>query len=466
MINKIYKSIHNKYSRLFKFLFFLRYLAVIFFIFLILFLTIPNFFDYEKKEVIIKSYLLKNYDLKINSYENIKYNSLPTPHLELQNVDLDLNSNNLKLNSKKLNIYLKLMSIYNFDNLEVKKIIFNNSDLTFDVVNLKILTDYIYRLKKKLSFTNLELDIRKQNYSLINLKKIKFSNYGYRNNIIEGEVFKRKFKMSLKNNFKQINFKLLNTGIFVTIDFAEETNNPFLNGKLRAKILNSNLKFQFQHNGKMLKINNLFFRNKDLSFESSNIITHQPFFEFTSDFILKDFNTKILNSVNLKRLLKSKKLIKKLNSKNTISYNPGKFTRGMIESLNLNINFAYGTLVYSTNLLIPQGALNCRGDLNLVEEYYKANFDCSIKSEDKRKFLKNFSIKHKPKNEPFNLSFKGSLNISNNKINFENILMGKYLASKEDLKYFSNTFKEIVIKKDFLNIFRLENIKMFVLEIL
>ena len=92
-------------------MFFLRYLAVIFFIFLILFLTIPNFFDYEKKEVIIKSYLLKNYDLKINSYENIKYNSLPTPHLELQNVDLDLNSNNLKLNSKKLNIYLKLMSI-------------------------------------------------------------------------------------------------------------------------------------------------------------------------------------------------------------------------------------------------------------------------------------------------------------------------------------------------------------------
>ena len=312
----------------------------------------------------------------------------------------------------------------------------------------------------------MELDIRKQNYSLINLKKIKFSNYGYRNNIIKGEVFKKKFKMSLKNNFKQINFKLLNTGIFVTIDFAEETNNPFLNGKLRAKILNSNLKFQFQHNGKMLKINNLFFRNKDLSFESSNIITHQPFFEFTSDFILKDFNPKILNSENLKRLLKSKKLIKKLNSKNTISYNPGKFTRGMIESLNLNINFAYGTLVYSTNLLIPHGALNCNGDLNLVEEYYKTNFDCSIKSEDKRKFLKNFSIKHKPKNEPFNLSFKGSLNISNNKINFENILMGKYLASKEDLKYFSNTFKEIVIKKDFLNIFRLENIKMFVLEIL
>jgi len=429
-------------------------------------LTIPNLFDYEKKEEIIKSYLLKNYDLKINSYKDIKFNSLPTPHLEFQNVKLNLNSNNLKLNSKKLNIYLKLMSIYNFDNLEVKKIVFNNSDLTLDVGNLKILTNYMYRLKKKLSFTNLELDIRKQNYSLINLKKIKFSNYGYRNNIIKGEVFKKKFKMSLKNNFKQINFKLLNTGIFVTIDFAEETNNPFLNGKLRAKILNSNLKFQFQHNGKMLKINNLFFRNKDLSFESSNIITHQPFFEFTSDFILKDFNTKILNSVNLKRLLKSKKLIKKLNSKNTISYNPGKFTRGMIESLNLNIIFAYGTLVYSTNLLIPHGALNCNGDLNLVEEYYKTNFDCSIKSEDKRKFLKNFSIKHKPKNEPFNLSFKGSLNISNNKINFENILMGKYLASKEDLKYFSNTFKEIVIKKDFLNIFRLENIKMFVLEIL
>ena len=71
MINKIYKRIHNKYSTLFKFIFFLRYLFGIFFISVALFLLIPHFFDFKKKDEIIKNYLLESYGLKLNNYENI-----------------------------------------------------------------------------------------------------------------------------------------------------------------------------------------------------------------------------------------------------------------------------------------------------------------------------------------------------------------------------------------------------------
>ncbi|MDC0952566.1 hypothetical protein OAR89_02260, partial [Pelagibacteraceae bacterium] len=67
MINKTYKIIHNKYSSIFKFLFFLRYLFVIFIISFGLFLCIPKFFDYDKKEQIIKNHFFKNYNLKLNS---------------------------------------------------------------------------------------------------------------------------------------------------------------------------------------------------------------------------------------------------------------------------------------------------------------------------------------------------------------------------------------------------------------
>ena len=41
-----------------------------------------------------------------------------------------------------------------------------------------------------------------------------------------------------------------------------------------------------------------------------------------------------------------------------------------------------------------------------------------------------------------------------------------YQASEEDLKYFKDTFETLVFKKDFSNIFKLEKIKMFILEIL
>ena len=77
MINKIYKTINNKYSKFFKFFFFLKYLFAIFLIAILLFLSIPKFFNYEKKQDIISSFLKDNYNLEIKNYKTIKYNILP-----------------------------------------------------------------------------------------------------------------------------------------------------------------------------------------------------------------------------------------------------------------------------------------------------------------------------------------------------------------------------------------------------
>ena len=48
MINKFFKTIHNRYATFFKFIFLIRYLFLIFFLSFALYLTIPKFFDYEK----------------------------------------------------------------------------------------------------------------------------------------------------------------------------------------------------------------------------------------------------------------------------------------------------------------------------------------------------------------------------------------------------------------------------------
>ena len=65
MINKIYKIIHNKYLKFFKLFLFLRYIFLIFFIAISLFLLIPKFFDYEKKKDIIQNILIKDYDIEL-----------------------------------------------------------------------------------------------------------------------------------------------------------------------------------------------------------------------------------------------------------------------------------------------------------------------------------------------------------------------------------------------------------------
>ena len=81
MINKTFKTIHNRFSIFFKFVFFIRYLFVVFFVATLFFLLIPIFLII-KKEKIIYDYLFQSYDLKINEIETIKYQAFPVPQFK------------------------------------------------------------------------------------------------------------------------------------------------------------------------------------------------------------------------------------------------------------------------------------------------------------------------------------------------------------------------------------------------
>ena len=113
MINRIYKIINSKFSRFFKFVFFIRYLIAIFFVSVVFFLITPYFFDYKKKEEFIKLNLIKSYSLKIQKVDHIKYKFFPLPHLILSNVNGNLYSDETNLKAQRLILYPKLFSIYN-----------------------------------------------------------------------------------------------------------------------------------------------------------------------------------------------------------------------------------------------------------------------------------------------------------------------------------------------------------------
>jgi hypothetical protein len=448
MINKIYKRIHNKYSTLFKFIFFLRYLFGIFFLSVVLFLSIPYFFDFEKKDAIIKNYLLENYGITIIKYKNIKYNSLPRPNLEIQNIDANIQKNSIRMSIGSLNIYPNLLNIYNYENFKATKIVLDKNKILLSDLDLKILINYIYNLKNKLSFKNLDLRINTNNSSLINFKKINFSNYGYNKNIFIGELLDKKLKISISDNFNQINLKLLKTGV------------------LKSKLLNSNLKFNFEYDDKKIKIYNSYFRNRNLSFNNKGTITYQPFFSSNLIINIDDINMKFLKNINIDKIFFSKDLIKRFNTKNEINFKSKKLSRNLIDDLNLNINIAYGRLVYQKKIFISDNFLKCQGDINLLEEFPILYFDCSTVFKDQKKFFKKLKIKYKNKKELSKINFMGNINILNNKINFKNITVNQdYEATKEDLNYFKQSFENIFFDKDFLNIFNYEKIKEFILEI-
>ena len=466
MINKFYKTIHNKYSRFFEFIFFLRYLFGLFIAAFVLFLLIPNFFNFEQRVEVFKEHLVKNYSFKILRYEKIEFNSFPLPHIEIKNVLINPISSSTELNVKKLKIYPKFLNIYNFKNFQSKKIVLKQSDILLEILNFKIFVKKLINQKNNLYFDDLNIKITDGFKSLVSLENIKFTNSGFRKNLIEGNIFDKKFIAKINKNLNNINFKIPKSGLNLDINLDTKNNNNFTNGSFRSKILNTNLKFNFSYDQTSLKIYNSFFRNKNISFKNESLITFKPFLDSRLKFDIEEINVEIFKQLELDKLLTFKNILKKINIKNEINFKSKKFSRSFIDKLDLKFDLAYGRLNYTKNLFLSDSIFQCKGSVNLLEEFPLLFFDCSIFSESKQDFLKIFNINNKKDNKTFTLNATGNLGILNKKINFKNISIDEnYKASSEDLNYFKSKFENILFNDNFVRIFNFKKIKEFILEI-
>ena len=300
---------------------------------------------------------------------------------------------------------------------------------------------------------------------MLRLDNLKFANYGYNKNLVSGSIFDKKFKIEIKEANNYFKFELLNAGISANLNF-DETQSGAVGGTLKSKIINNNLKLNFNHNDKILKIFNSYFRSKNLSFKNNSTITFDPFFDISSVFDIEEINPKIFEKINFEKFLSSKNIIKKINLNSKINFKSQKFNRSLIDNLKLNLDLAYGYLNYSKKILISENLFQCSGRINLLEEYPLLFFNCSIFSEDKKKMFKKFSIKTKDKNEIFKLKAQGNISLINKKINFKNISVNEnYNATKEDLKFFKEIFEKKLYDENFFKIFNLKKIKTFILEI-
>ena len=466
MINNFYKTIHNKYYRFFSFIFFLRYLFAIFFISSSLFLIIPNFFNYEKRAEAIKKHLIENYNYKIEKYKKIEFHALPFPRLEFKDAQINLITTPLKLNVQSLKIYPKLFNIYNFENFQSKKIKLENSNIFLEGPSLKFLIKNFFNQNNKFLLDNLDINIIDENSSVIVLKNLMFSNFGYNKNLFKGEIFNKKFKMKISNNLQNINFKLINTGVSADINFDNSLKNNSISGVFKSKILNTNLKFNFNYDNKVFNIYNSHFRNKDLSFNNNSVVIINPFLDIKSKFDIEDIDIKIFKKLNLEKLLESKSIFKILNSKNEFFFKSKKFSNNLIDELNLRVDLAYGRINYSKKFSISDNYFQCEGNSNLLDEYPLLSFNCLITLNNKKDLFKKFSIKLKPQNEILTLNINGNLSILNKKINLRKISINKNdNISDQDLKYYKEVFENIVFDESLIKIFNLKKIKEFILEI-
>ena len=468
MINRIHKIINIKYSRIFKFIFLIRYLFLIFFTATALFLLIPKFFDYKKREAIIFQYIQKNYGLEVKNHDQMKYYSFPIPHIEINNVVSNFYPEDINLSSRKLLIYPELISIYNYEDFKVKKIKLNQIKIITEFKDIFGLYKKVFKIEKKIALENLSIQLNNLGKPIIHLKDIKYSNFGYNRYKLSGKIFERNFQIKFRKNFQNVDLEINDIGIFISLNFLEKENSPEkLIGSIKGKILKSNFKSDFTYNYDFINIENLFFRDKNLSLDGTGIVYFNPYFKIDFSSSIKNINTKLIKKLKLNEFLYTKNIIRKINFKNNLIFKPNKFDLNLLENLNLETNLNYGRLVFKKQFTIATSIFSCNGDTNLLDEFPNINFYCTIKSKDKKKLLKKFKINYKNNKEPLELKIIGNLNILNNKINFSSVKMNKnYSASNEDLKYFKKIFENIVFDQDFINIFSILKIRKLILEII
>jgi hypothetical protein len=466
MLNKYFQIIHNRYYKFFRFIFFLRYLFIIFLLSITLFLTIPNFFNYENRAEIIKDSLIKNYNFEVIKYDLINFNAMPVPNLEFKNALINLGSKSTQLEVNNLKLFPKISNIYNYENFKLNKIELDENNIILKISDLNFFLQQILNKKNKLFFNNLNLEILDEKKSILKIKNIKFANYGSYKNSIKGEIFGKKFRAKFSDGFDNIKFKLLKSGVSADIILENIQKSGLLKGIFKAKILDINYKFNFSYENKILNIYNSLYRSKNLSFDHKSLIKFNPYLDIKSNFNVENINTQLFKNFDLNKIIENQNFIKKINIEKEINFKSEKFSRNLIEKLKLNFDLAYGRINYKKNISLLDTNFKCLGSINLLEEYPLLFFDCKILSKNKKKFFKKFNIKSKEKNEGFTIEVSGNLNILRNKINFKNILMNKnYEASKEDLKYFKEAFENILLDENLIKIISYKKIKDFILEI-
>ena len=155
------------------------------------------YFNYEKKEELIKNYFIKEYDFKIGKYDTIKYKAFPVPRLELKKTQINFIKSDINLKVTDLKIYPKILSIYNFNNFEVSKIFLNDNATKIEITSFPIFLNQLLSQKKKIYFNNLDLKVINKNKPIFKLENIVFANFGYQKNFIKGKIFGKKFKAEL-----------------------------------------------------------------------------------------------------------------------------------------------------------------------------------------------------------------------------------------------------------------------------
>ena len=316
---------------------------------LLLYFTIPTFYNYENFDKEIQKKVLKDFKLNLKNISGITYLMVPAPHFLIEECDIYFEDNSeekiLKAKYLKINIFSK--NLHKKEKIELKNIYLNKIDLDLQFIDLKNFYNHLKNnITKPIFLKNSNFFFRNNKDEIISISKIK--NFEYYFNLqnnekklnILGNLFGSNFKFKWKKNFSNpyisiSDIKFNKPKINILNKFNNKNEN-FTIASTNIELLKNNLDLNYKFNNNSIEL----LDDKSKKINHSKLVGKvelDPFF-FDLNLILSGVRIQtVLNSLFLNLYNTSKTV--DLNFNGNLKINLNEISNRLFENLVININF-------------------------------------------------------------------------------------------------------------------------------
>ena len=329
---------------------------------LLIYLSVPFFFDYEKNRQVIEKKILHNFGLNIKAKDKTKYSFLPSPRINLYNAEIfSFSGGQNKIGSaEKITLRIPFKKLVNLQKLNFYSVELFNAKINVKSSAIKDFYKYIKNDKHKnpIQFTKSKINfLNKEKLVLsLDIKKLDILNEDLINKIrFTGEAFNSEIKIEYQHS----NLNKRPTSI-VTISFPEigirlnsninfDKKDKIYYGKTRVLYPKNQFYFEHKLKKKVLSIYNSNIVNNSFKGELLGEVALMPFFFFDLKLNINNFGfTKFFNNTFKKNenfLAKFIPFNKKINGNLKINIEEIKSSSRIISSANTSLEFKNGDVI-------------------------------------------------------------------------------------------------------------------------
>tara|TARA_A100001015_G_scaffold243447_1_gene278413 strand:- start:993 stop:2357 length:1365 start_codon:yes stop_codon:yes gene_type:complete len=438
-------------------------LVFIIFFSIILFLSIPALFDYERYKDKIKKQIFDEYKITLSNIREINYSFLPSPHLKIENVTFSFNKEKEEIAKiKNLEIYISLAQLYNQKRININKIKIIKSNFYLDKKTIQQFKNHFLKnisgpveIVESILFY---LDKKKEVVAISPVRNIKYYidlKSKEKKIKIKGRIFDIPYNFVWTKNYKNpkitttlIDFKNPNININ---NISENISSEESKGNLSISYFRNNILLKYKYFEKLLEIESV---DKKNNIKVNGNLSLSPFhfdvgvfFEYINLDYIFDFI-----------------FLKIYQFKNTIHHNVNGNLNIYFDEL-LNDNFKSGLIKINIdkkklNILENNLEINNIGkiyfeDIDLKEINTKLYLISKIKISilNKKNFYSKFNVPKKNKIDLKKINFILEKNIDEDLYYISNVKINGNLV-KNSNKYLVSNLQQLrkVVKKEFENL--------------